>query len=216
MKLYPLLLAAALTSSGCFSCLPGIPDFSGKSDDVTKEGVDIEKNPLGALGALAGLGSELEKMQKELEEMKAVDPLHFSELIKALPEAPSGWTAADPKGSTSSMGGMQISQASRVYTQDGGDSRVEIEIADWAFNRAIYLPFVMAAKFSEESTEGYNKGITVGEDPGRQEYKTAAMRGSRQLLYHKRYHVKIDIHQLPDDAFQQWWERVNVSALPKQ
>ncbi|MBI1354806.1 MAG: hypothetical protein GC160_10695 [Acidobacteria bacterium] len=216
MKLYPWLLAAALTSSGCFSCIPGTSDSSDEPGDVTSEGVDVEKNPLGALGALAGMGAEVEKMQKELEEMEPVDPLHFSELIKALPDAPSGWTASEPKGSTSSMGGMQVSQASRSYTQDGGESTVNIEVSDWAFNRMIYLPFIMAAKFSEESTEGYNKGITVGDDPGRQEYRLDSKSGERQVLYHKRYHVKIDINNLPDDAFQQWWERVNVSALPEK
>lgn len=213
--LFPIVLAGALASSGCMSCLP---DFSGSSNDepgeVTSEGVDFEKNPLGALGALAGMGSELQDLQKELEEMPAVDPLHFSELIKALPEAPSGWTAADAKGETNSMGNMQVSQASRVYTEEGGEGRVEIKISDWAFNKMIYMPFILSAKFSSESTDGYNKGITVGEDPGREEYKTQQNRGSRQILYHKRYHVQTDIRNMPAEAFQEWWELINVEHLP--
>jgi len=220
MKNYLLLfvLLAALAGSGCMSCLP---DFSGSSEsepgEVTSEGVDIEKNPLGALGALAGMGSEIEKLQKDLEEMPTVEPRHFSELMKALPEeAPPGWTAADAKGSTSSMGDMQVSQASRVYSEDGGEGRVEIKISDWAFNKLIYMPFILSAKLSTESTEGYNKGITVGEDPGREEYTFARNSGSRQILYHKRYHVQTDIRNLPAEAFQEWWERVLVEHLPAE
>jgi hypothetical protein len=217
MKSYllPITLLAALASQGCMSCLP---DFSGSSGDepgeVTSEGVDVEKDPLGALGALAGLGSELETLQKELEEMPEVDPLHFSELIKALPEPPSGWTAEDPKGETNSMGEMQVSQASRVYTEEGGEGRVEIKISDWAFNKMIYMPFILSAKFSQESTDGYNKGITVGEDPGREEYKFERKSGSRQILFHKRYHVQTDIRNLPAEAFQDWWKLIQVEHLP--
>jgi hypothetical protein len=215
--LLPALLAASLSSSGCFSCLPSFPGSSDdKPGEVTKEGVDVRKNPLGALGALASMGSDLENLQKELEAMPDVEPLHFSELIKALPEPPSGWTAQDPKGETNSMGEMQISQASRVYTEDGGEGRVTVKIADWAFNKMVYLPFIMAAKFSQESTEGYNKGITVGDDPGREEYKSKQNSGSRQLLYHKRYHVQTDIRNLPASAFQEWWERVQVRHLPAE
>lgn len=217
--LFPVLLLASLASSGCMSCLPSFPGSDSSEDEpgaVTSEGVDVEKNPLSALGALAGMGSELENLQKELEAMPDVEPLHFSELIKALPEAPSGWTAADPKGETNSMGNVQVSQASRTYTEDGGEGRVEIKISDWAFNRMVYMPFILASKFSQESTDGYSKGITVGEDPGREEYRTGQQRGSRQILFHKRYHVQTDIRNLPADAFQDWWELVQVEYLPKQ
>ncbi len=219
MKNYLLLLALAtsLASTGCFSCLPSFPGSSDdKPGEVTKEGVDIRKNPLGALGALANLGKDVENLQKELEEMPDVEPLHFSELIKALPEPPSGWTATEPRGETSSMGEMQISTASRTYTEDGGEGRVTVKIADWAFNKMVYLPFIMAAKFSQESTDGYSKGITVGADPGREEYKTKQQSGSRQTLLHKRYHVQTDIRNLPPTAFQEWWERVQVRHLPAQ
>ena len=213
--LLPITLLAAMASSGCMSCLP---DFSGSSGDepgeVTSEGVDFKKNPLGALGALASMGSELEALQKELEGMPVVDPLHFSELIKALPEPPSGWTAEDAKGETNSMGEMQVSQASRVYTEEGGEGRVEIKISDWAFNKMIYMPFILAAKFSNESTDGYSKGVTVGEDPGREEYKFGPKSGSRQILLHKRYHVQTDIRNLPADVFQDWWKLVQVEHLP--
>lgn len=217
--LFPVLLLASLASSGCMSCLPSFPG-SGSSEDepgeVTSEGVDVEKNPLGALGALAGMGSELENLQKELEEMPEVDPLHFSDLIKALPEPPSGWTATDPKGETSSMGNVQVSQASRTYSEEGGEGRVEIKISDWAFNRMIYMPFILSSKFSQESTERYSKGISVGEDPGREEYQYESQSGSRQILFHKRYHVQTDIRNLPADAFQEWWERVQVEHLPAE
>lgn len=219
MKIYiPLfVLLASIAGSGCISCLPGTSDSSSdEPEEVTSEGVDIEKDPFGALSAIASMGSELGELQKDLENAPAVDPQHFSELIKALPEPPNGWAAADPKGETTSMGNIQISQASRVYTEEDGDGRVEVKISDWAFHKMIYMPFILASKISTESTDGYEKGITVGDDPGREEYKTNQQRGSRQILYHKRYHVQTDIRNLPAEAFQDWWERVNVEHLPAE
>jgi hypothetical protein len=91
---------------------------------------------------------------------------------------------------------------------------VDVEINDWAFHQAVYLPFMMQAKFSQETTEGYSKGITVGEDPGREEYKTASRQGSRSVLVRKRFHTKIDVHDMGPEALQEWWGRVKVAALP--
>ena len=207
-----LVLFLAVSLSGCF--------FFGSSDseepsDVTSEGVDIEKNPLGALSALANIGSELGNLQEELEAMPDVEPVHFNDLMPVLPEAPSGWTAEDPKGQTTNMAGTQISNVSQVFTEDGGDGRVEVQVSDWAFNKAVYVPFMMSAKFSQETTEGWNKGITVGEDPGREEFNTKRRSGERTVLYGKRYPIQVKIRNQDAEAFDQWWKAVKVGELPQ-
>ncbi|MEZ5364496.1 MAG: hypothetical protein R2748_19730 [Bryobacterales bacterium] len=108
-----------------------------------------------------------------------------NELIAALPDPPAGWEAEDAKARPTNVRSTSFS-ASRLYTK--GEQRVEVKITDWAFRRMLYLPFIMSSKFSQESTEGYNKAITVGEDsPGREEHNTKRMEGKRQVLLDKRY-----------------------------
>ncbi|MEZ5404388.1 MAG: hypothetical protein R2729_32205 [Bryobacteraceae bacterium] len=180
---------------------------------VTEEGVDVKKDPFGVLGALSGAAKDAENFQKELENMPEVEPVHFSTLVEVLKDR-DGWEAEPAKGSTSTMGTFKTSEAHRTYRQAGGDGRVDVTIQDWAFNRAVYLPFIMSSRFSQESSDGYNKGIKLGEDPGRDEYKTASQRGERSYLRHKRYHTKIRIQKLPDSAFDDWTGFLQDTELP--
>lgn len=195
--------------------LAGCGGTSSESSEVTEEGVDVEKNPLGALGALAKAGQDLQNLQEELANMPTVEAVHFSVLISALPDVPGGWTADDPRGSTNEMGDYKMSQASRTYSREGGDERVDVEIQDWAFNQAIYLPFFLQAGFSQESTEGYSKGIKMGEDPGREEYTFSSRSGQRSVLVNKRFHVQVRINNMEAEALNEWWPRVKTAELPE-
>jgi hypothetical protein len=214
----PLLAALALSFSlwGCGACIPGMPDASSSDEDkVTDEGVDVEKNPLSALGALGSLGGELEKLQKELEGMPETEAVSFNVLIAALPEPPSGWDAAEAKGETNQMGDFKMSTASRVYTM--GEQRVEVKITDWAFRKMLYMPFILSSKFSQESTDGYNKGITIGEDtPGREEHNTKQMRGQRQVLLDKRYFIEVDQRGGGPEVYGEWYGLVKKGELPSE
>ena len=111
------------------------------------------------------------------------------------------------------MGDFKISTASRVYTK--GDQRVEVTVNDWAFRQMLYVPFIMSSKFSQESTEGYNKGITIGEDtPGREEHNTKEMRGQRQVLLHKRYFIEINQQGGGPEVYNEWYGLVKKDSLP--
>lgn len=214
-----LLTAAAMMVSlwGCGACLPSMPDLGQNSgeDEVTEDGIDFENDPLGALSALGSLGGELEKLQKDLESMPETEAVSFNELIEALPDPPSGWEAEDAKGETNQMGDFKMSTASRVYTS--GEQRVKVSISDWAFRKILYMPFIMASKFSQESTEGYNKGITIGEDtPGREEHNTKQMRGKRQVLLDKRYYIEIDQRGGGPESYEEWYGLVKKDVLPTE
>ena len=193
---------------------PSAPDEDASSDEVTSEGVNIQEDPLGALSALAGIGDELQTLQQELEEMPDVEAVHFNDLMPSLPDPLDGYTADDAKGSTNQMGDTKISSVSRTYRADEGEGEVHIEISDWAFHKALYLPFVMQSKFSQETTEGWNKGIKVGEDPGREQYQSNSQTGERMVLLRKRFPVKIAIRNLPPEAFDEWWAAVKKDELP--
>ncbi len=204
----PFVLVLVLGLAGCGG------SREEPSTKVTEEGVDVAKNPLGALGALADAGKDLEKLQAELAKMPPTEAVHFSVLLKALPDVPDGWTADDPHGATNQMGDYKMSEASRRYTKEGGDESVDVQIQDWAYNQAIYIPFIMQSRFSQETTEGYSKGIKVGEDPGREEYTTASRSGQRSVLVNKRFNVQVRTTNAEAAAFDEWWPRVKVSELP--
>ncbi len=193
----------------------GFVDVDSPDSEVT-EGVDFTKNPLKALGALQDMASEAEKLQQELENMTAVETLHFSQLIKVLPNVPPGWTATEPKGSTTQMGEAKVSNAKREYREEGTNRQVTVSIDDWAFHKLLYMPFFIGSKFSQESTDGYNKGITVGDSPGMENYTFKSKSGKRSLLIHKRYHVQISLRNAEPEGFNTWANRVKTNELPAQ
>jgi len=207
MKVLAPVCILILTLTACTSWIP----TGGGDGEATEEGSDIT-NPLGALSALGGMAEEVKQLQKDLENHEPVDPVHFNELIPVLPEPPGGWEAQDPKGSTTqAAGGFTMSQASRTYRN--GDQRVEIQVADWAYHKMVYMPFILGARMSTESTEGYNKGIKIGGDPGRDEFTFKSKRGKRTVLVGKRFAVTLETRGLEEDELKEWWTRINTEKL---
>ena len=182
-----------------------------KESAKVKEGETVSSNPIGLMRQIAKAGEDLEKMQKDLENLKPVDPIHFSELIKFLPQPPSGWESTAPTGSSNKMGEWSFTEVKRDYSQ--ADKRIEVQILDWAFRKELYAGFFMAAAFSQESTEGYNKGIKIGEDPGREEYKTADKHGTLTILVGKRFLVTIQGNNIEAAELRQWWDRIDSAGL---
>jgi len=180
---------------------------------TTAEGGNVD-NPLGALSALGGAVSDLQNMQEDLENLEPVDPLPFQTIIDdILPEIPSNWEAQDPKGSSQSMGNFAFTQASRRYTGPNGEV-IDVAVNDWAYNAAIYVPFFLAANFSQETTEGYNKGIKIGEDPGREEFTYARNRGERSVLYGKRFNIVVKGTGIEPAHLEEWYGHVRKDNLP--
>ena len=208
----------ALGATGCIGCLT-TDDTAGSGDagasNETTEGTTVD-GPLSALKALSNLASGAESLQAELANMEPVDPVHFSVLLEALPMAPGDeWTADDPRGETNQMGAFSISMASNTFRHEDG-AEIEVTISDFAFNQFAYSGFAMAANFSQESTEGYNRGITIGDDPGREEYDFESRRGSRELLFGKRYHIKVEGREVEPEDLEPWHGRVDTDVLPTE
>ncbi len=220
--LNPLLVvfvtATALGATGCIGCFTTSDDAASSGDAGTPAGTTDGTNggPLDALKALSNLANGAGSLQAELAEMEPVDPVHFSLLLDALPMAPGGeWTADEPRGETNQMGAFSISVASNTFRHADG-AQIEVTISDFAFNQFAYSGFAMAANFSQESTEGYNRGIMVGDDPGREEFDFDSRRGSRELLYGKRYHIKVEGRGIEPEDLAPWYERVDTNVLPTE
>ncbi len=210
--------ATALGATGCIGCFT-TDDTAGSGEagasNETTEGTTVT-GPLSALEALSNLASGAESLQAELADMEPVDPVHFSVLLDALPMAPGDeWTADEPRGETNQMGAFSMSTASNTFRHEDG-AEIEVTISDFAFNQIAYSGFAMAANFSQESTEGYNRGITIGDDPGREEYDYESRRGSRELLFGKRYHIKVEGRQVEPEDLEPWHGRVDTDVLPTE
>ncbi|MEP7366660.1 MAG: hypothetical protein ABI972_25670 [Acidobacteriota bacterium] len=184
---------------------------SKKEPEKVVEGESISKNPVGFMAQMAKAGSDLEKVQKEMENMKPVEAVSFTELMPFLPEPPAGWEGQKPRGQSNTMGEWKFSEVERNYTM--GEKRMEVKILDWAFRRELYAPFFMMASFSQESTEGYNKGIKINDDPGREEYKTDSKNGELSVLVGKRFLVSVRGNNIAAAELREWWDKVDTKAL---
>lgn len=182
--------------------------------DEAETGIDISREPVGAIFKALELGKDLRNIDIDnIEERESVEPVSFKDLMEYLPTAPSGWTAREPEGESNSFGNYSISQVSRSYTQD--DKRMKVSIFDWAFNSALYTPFLLSTEFSRESTSGYNKGIKIDNMPGREEYTYQSRKGSLNLLVNSRFLVQIDGFNIEEEELRQWWQLVERRSLTK-
>ena len=215
-----IALGAVVSASGCIGNLVTNDTSEGETDTLSEDTPTSSPsespnltNPLGALGALADLANNAESLQTELATMEPVDTVHYSVLLDALPETPGNeWTAGEPRGETNQLGDFSVSIASNTFRRDDG-AEIEVTISDFAFNQIAYSGFRLAAAFSQDSTEGYNRGITVGDDPGREEFDYDSQRGSRELLHGKRYHIKVEGDGVAPEDLESWHSYVKTDVL---
>lgn len=178
-----------------------------------EEGIDIQKNPVGAMQKVIELSKNADTIQEKIANKEPVEPISFSELIDYLPQPPQGWQAEKPQGETNSFGSYSISQVNQTYTRE--DKRIKVSIYDWAFNSALFTPFMLSTEFSQESTEGYNKGIKIDDIPGREEYTYSTKQGSLNLLVNSRFLVRINGTNIEEFELREWWKLMDYESLTK-
>ncbi len=184
-----------------------------ESKEKVTEGVDVSKDPFAAFKKITEIGSKYEEIQAGVADKEPVDPVSFRDLITLLPSPPSGWKVGEPDGQTTSFSGYKISQASQTYTK--GDRRIKLSIVDWAYNTGLYAPFLLSAEFSQESTRGYNKGIKIGDIPGREEYDLRSKDGSLSLLFEQRFFTQIEGENIESKELQEWWKKIDQKNMKK-
>ncbi|MGE5347161.1 MAG: hypothetical protein ACM3JH_14505 [Acidithiobacillales bacterium] len=175
------------------------------------EGKELSKNPITAMSQITEAAKKASEAAKEASEMKPVDPVSFNALLPLLPSAPAGWTAEEPRGETSSGMGFKVSDAERSYTK--GDQRLHVKILDGAYNSLIYAGVTMAAQFSHESTEGYEKGVTIDGNPGVEKWNKASRRGELSVIVGKRFLVEIDASPVEPDFVRTIYAGIDKGKL---
>ncbi|MCC7124276.1 MAG: hypothetical protein IT178_05470 [Acidobacteria bacterium] len=145
---------------------------------------DFAKAMAGFAGAMAG------------GDGKTVDPVSFQALQQNLPSV-SGWEMDKPRGERMTSP-VPFSQTEARYSN--GNSRIEVKIVDSGFAPLLTAPWAMmlATGYSRESTEGYEKAVTVGGQPAFEKWDSEGKDGELNILVNKRFLVTVEGDDIAD------------------
>ena len=155
------------------------------------------------------------ELHAQNEPILVPDVVDYPKLIPALPEAPSGWTAEKPEGSTMDVGGFKISNVHRDYHKGEGTDAplVSISILDSAANPDYVAATTATWKTSSESLEGYSKSVTIDGNPGFEAYEREQKHASLWVMIANRYFVQIEVQNQEPKELQEWIKRVDLKKL---
>lgn len=145
----------------------------------------------------------------------APEVVDFSKLIPLMPEAPSGWTADKPEGSTSDVGGFKLTNVHRDYRKGEGTNApsAAISILDSVSNPDYVIATTAAWNLNSESSEGYSKSVTLDGNPGFEAYEKDQKHGTLWVMVAKRYFVQIELQNQDPKELQEWVKRVDLKKL---
>jgi hypothetical protein len=143
------------------------------------------------------------------------DAVDYKKLIPILPEAPSGWTADKPEGSTEEVGGFKITNVHRDYRKgEGADApTASISILDSVANPDYVTATTAAWAETSDTAEGYSKSVTIDGNPGFEAYENEQKHGSLWVMVAKRYFVEIELQKQDAKELEEWIKRVDLKKL---
>jgi hypothetical protein len=180
--------AAAGTAAGAAAASAGLEGFAKAMEGVA--------------GAMAGKGPD----------GKPVEPISFRDLQTALPDV-EGWKRDDPKGERMTSP-IPFSQTEVQYTM--GEADVEVKIVDSAFNQMLVAPWAMflTAGYEKESSDGYEKSVNLGGNPGFERWSSRNKDGELNLVVAKRFLVTIEGNNISDTkVLQEFASKVDTAKL---
>jgi hypothetical protein len=156
----------------------------------------------------AGIGAEEEPAAP-------IEVVDFSLLLPVLPEAPSGWTADKPDGSTMDVGGFKLTNVHRDYRKGEGNDAptAAISILDSAANPDYVSATTAAWNFSAETVEGYTKSITIDDLPGFETFEKEGKKGTLWVMVGKRYFLEIETKNQDAKELREWLKRIDLKKL---
>ena len=143
------------------------------------------------------------------------DVVDYKKLIPLLPDAPSGWTAEAPEGSSEDVGGFKITNVHRDYHKgEAADApRASITILDSVANPDYVEATSGAWSQASETAEGYGKPVMIDGNPGREDYDKERKQASLWVMVAKRYFVTIELQNQDPKELQEWIKRVDLKKL---
>jgi hypothetical protein len=178
----------------------------------------VNRNFLVALPAVAAMASLtcLSAMPAHGQELPSlINVVDYTKLLPLLPEAPAGWTADKPSGSTTDAGGFKLTNVHRDYRKGDSDNvpMTSINILDSAANPDYVEMTTAAWKVTTTSTEGYSKSVNLDGHDGFETFENEGKHGTLWLMVAKRYFLQIETQGQDPAALQEWAKRVDIKKL---
>ena len=139
----------------------------------------------------------------------------FNLLLPLLPEAPAGWKADPPEGSTEDLGEMKLTNVHRDYQKDqtGDAPTTAISILDSAANPEYVQSTTSAWDADSSDVDGYSKKLSIDGMPGFETFENDGKHGSLWLLVANRYFLQIETSGQDPKELQEWLKLIDVKKL---
>ena len=143
------------------------------------------------------------------------DAVDYQKLLPILPDAPQGWTADKPEGSTEDVGGFRLTNVHRDYRKGEGDNvpTAAISILDSVANPDYVSATTAAWNNSSETSEGYSKSVTINGNPGFEAFEKDTKHATLWVMIANRYFLQIELQNQDPKELQEWVKRVDLKKL---
>lgn len=199
-----VVMAAMVFAVAC-----GKSEAEKQAEAITKAAEEISKAAeasadaaakQGAAGAAQGANEMAKAMQGMAAAMagadgKTVEPVAMDVLKAALPSV-SGWEMEEPRTERMTSP-IAYATAETQYRQ--GDHEIEVKVVDSGYAQMLIAPWSMfLSGYSRESSDGYEKSVTVAGQPGFERWNKDNKRGELNIVAGKRFLVTIEGDELAD------------------
>ena len=143
------------------------------------------------------------------------DSVDYQKLLPILPDAPQGWSADKPEGSTEDVGGFRITNVHRDYRKGEGENvpTAAISILDSAANPDYVSATTAAWNNTSETSEGYGKSVTIDGNPGFEAFENEGKHATLWIMVANRYFLQIELQNQDPKELQEWVKRVDLKKL---
>src|SRR5438128_8587167 len=157
----------------------------------------------------------IDEAHAQNEPMLVPEAVDYQKLIPILPEAPQGWVADKPEGSTEDVGGFRITNVHRDYHKGEGDKAptAAVSILDSVANPDYVSATTAAWNSNSESSEGYGKSVTIDGNSGFEAFEKESKHATLWVMIANRYFVQIELQNQDPGELQEWLKRVDLKKL---
>ena len=143
------------------------------------------------------------------------DAVDYQKLLPILPDAPQGWTADKPEGSTEDVGGFRLTNVHRDYRKGEGNNApsAAISILDSVANPDYVSATTAAWNSNSETAEGYSKSVTIEGNPGFEAFEKESKHATLWVMVANRYFLQIELQNQDPKELQEWIKRVDLKKL---
>ena len=164
-----------------------VTEAQTKGGDPAQGMADMAKAMQGMAAAIGGGGSG---------DGKPVEPVATDVLKGVLPAVP-GWTMDAPEAERMTSP-IAYSQVETTFKK--GEAEIEMRVVDTGYAQMLIAPWSMflASGYSRENSDGYEKSVSVGGNPGFEKWDVSSKQGELNIFAGKRFMVTIEGRDLAD------------------